>query len=123
MVDLFAAEIGMDPAEVRRKNFIAKDAFPHQTALGATYDSGDYEGALDLALRSVGYDELRAEQKRRRDEGGTKQLGIGISLVRRDHEPARRGASTARSRSPPTAARSCTPARSRTARGTRRPSR
>ena len=79
MVDLFAAEIGMDPAEVRRKNFIAKDAFPYQTASGATYDSGDYEGALDLALRSVGYEELRAEQQRRRDEGGTLELGIGIS--------------------------------------------
>ena len=79
MVDLFAAEIGMDPAEVRRKNFIARDAFPYQTASGATYDSGDYEGALDLALRAVGYDELRAEQQRRRDEGSTVELGIGIS--------------------------------------------
>jgi aerobic carbon-monoxide dehydrogenase large subunit len=79
MVDLFAAEIGLDPVEVRRRNFIAKDAFPHKTATGATYDSGDYEGALDLALRSVGYDELRAEQQRRRDEGGPRQLGIGIA--------------------------------------------
>ena len=79
MVDLFAAEIGMDPAELRRKNFIAKDAFPYQTASGAMYDSGDYEGALDLALRSVGYEELRAEQQRLRDEGGTLELGIGIS--------------------------------------------
>ena len=79
MVDLFAAEIGMDPAELRRKNFIAKDAFPYQTASHATYDSGDYEGALDLALRSVGYEVLRAEQRRRRDAGGTLELGIGIS--------------------------------------------
>lgn len=78
-IDLFAAEIGMDPAETRRVNYIQKDAFPHTTATGATYDSGDYEGALDLALRSVGYEELRAEQRRRRAEGGTKQLGIGIS--------------------------------------------
>ena len=53
--------------------------FPHTTVTGAGYDSGDYAGALDLALRSAGYDELRAEQKRRRDEGGTKQLGIGLS--------------------------------------------
>ena len=52
MMDLFAAEIGMDPVEVRRKNFIPKDAFPHQTHSGVTYDSGDYEGALDLALRT-----------------------------------------------------------------------
>ena len=79
MVDLFAAEIGLDPVEVRRKNFIPKDAFPYKTASGAEYDSADYEAALELALRAVGYDELRAEQRRRRDDGGTLQLGIGIS--------------------------------------------
>jgi aerobic carbon-monoxide dehydrogenase large subunit len=79
MIDLFAAEIEMDPVEVRRKNFIPKDAFPYQTASGATYDSGDYEGALDLALRSAGYGELRAEQARRRENAATKQLGIGLS--------------------------------------------
>ncbi len=78
-LDVFAVEIGMDPAEVRRKNFIAKDAFPHTTVTHAAYDSGDYEGALDLALRSAGYDELRAEQKQRREQGGPLQLGIGIS--------------------------------------------
>ena len=76
-VDLFAAEIGMDPAEVRRVNYVTE--FPHKTVTGAQYDSGDYAGALDLALRSAGYDELRADQKRRRDEGGTKQIGIGLS--------------------------------------------
>ena len=54
MVDLFAAEIGMDPVEVRRRNFIAKDAFPYQTASGATYDSGDYGAALELALGGGG---------------------------------------------------------------------
>jgi carbon-monoxide dehydrogenase large subunit len=79
MIDLFAAEIGMDPVEVRRKNFIPKDAFPYQTAAGATYDSADYEAALDLALRSAGYEELRAEQARRREQGDTRQLGIGLS--------------------------------------------
>ena len=79
MVDLFAAEIGMDPVEVRRKNFIAKEAFPYQTATGATYDSADYEAALELALRAVGYEELRVEQQSRRDEGSTRELGIGIS--------------------------------------------
>jgi carbon-monoxide dehydrogenase large subunit len=78
-IDRFAAEVGLDPAEARRRNYIAKDAFPHKTASGADYDCGDYEGALDLALRSAGYDELRSEQRRRRDEGGTKQLGIGLS--------------------------------------------
>ncbi len=78
-LDAFAAEIGLDPAEVRRTNFIGDDGFPHTTASGATYDSGDYAGALDLALRAAGYEELRAEQRRRRDEGGAKQLGIGVS--------------------------------------------
>ncbi|HXZ57579.1 MAG TPA: xanthine dehydrogenase family protein molybdopterin-binding subunit [Gaiellaceae bacterium] len=76
-VDLLAAEVGIDPAEIRRRNFI--DTFPHETETGAVYDSGDYEGALDLALRSAGYEELRAEQRRRREEGGSKQLGIGLS--------------------------------------------
>jgi carbon-monoxide dehydrogenase large subunit len=79
MVDLFADEIGMDPVEVRRKNFIPKDAFPYQTATGASYDSGDYEGALELALRAAGYEGLRAEQRRRRKKGGARQLGIGLS--------------------------------------------
>jgi CO/xanthine dehydrogenase Mo-binding subunit len=78
-LDLFAAETGLDPAEVRRRNYIPKDAFPHRTASGATYDSGDYEGALDLVLRSAGYDELREEQRRRRAEGDPIELGIGLS--------------------------------------------
>ncbi len=77
-LDLFAGEIGMDPAEARRRNFIPKDAFPYTTATGATYDSGDYEGALDLALRAVGYGEVRDEQRRRREQGAVRQLGIGI---------------------------------------------
>jgi CO/xanthine dehydrogenase Mo-binding subunit len=78
-LDLFAAEAGLDAAEVRRANFIAKDAFPYTTSTGATYDSGDYEGALDLLLRSAGYDELREEQRRRRAQGGPIELGIGLS--------------------------------------------
>ncbi len=78
-IDLFAAEAGLDPAEVRRVNFISKDAFPYLTPTGATYDSGDYEGALDLLLRSAGYDELREEQRRRRAEGSGVELGIGLS--------------------------------------------
>jgi aerobic carbon-monoxide dehydrogenase large subunit len=79
-VDVFASEIGLDPIDVRRRNFIPKDAFPHTTATGATYDSGDYEGALDRALDAVGLDELRAEQAQRREAGAAKQLGIGISV-------------------------------------------
>jgi aerobic carbon-monoxide dehydrogenase large subunit len=80
MMDLYAAEIGIDPAEVRRRNFIAKDAFPFTTSVGTTYDIGDYERALDLALEAAGYDELRAEQQRRRDADDNKLLGIGIAV-------------------------------------------
>ena len=80
----------MDPAEVRRTNFIPKDAFPHTTVSHAAYDSGDYEGALDLALRSAGYDELRAEQRRRREQGAAKELGIGLSSYVGDHQRPRR---------------------------------
>jgi carbon-monoxide dehydrogenase large subunit len=78
-IDLFAAEAGLDPADVRRMNFIPKDSFPHTTGSGATYDSGDYEGALDLLLRAAGYAELRDEQRRRRGEGGQLEMGIGLS--------------------------------------------
>src|ERR1017187_8918114 len=78
-VDLFAAEIGMDPAEVRRRNFIAPGQFPFQTKTGALYDSGEYEAALDKVLAAAGYPELRQEQQRRRADGDVKQLGIGLS--------------------------------------------
>jgi aerobic carbon-monoxide dehydrogenase large subunit len=78
-VDLFAAEIGLDPAEVRRRNFIAPDKFPFQNKTGALYDTGRHEEALDKALAAAGYDELRQEQRRRRENGGPKQLGIGIA--------------------------------------------
>ncbi len=78
-MDMFAADCGLDPAEVRRRNFIPKDAFPAQTASGAHYDIGDYEGALDLALEHAGYEGLRREQAERRSNGSTLQLGIGIS--------------------------------------------
>ena len=75
-IDMYAAEIGMDPAEVRRKNFITE--FPHQTVTGANYDSGEYLGALDKCLANAGYEELRAQQKERRDRGDVIQLGLGI---------------------------------------------
>jgi carbon-monoxide dehydrogenase large subunit len=78
-IDTFAAELGMDPVEVRRRNFIPTNAFPFTTASRAVYDSGDYEGAIDLALRSVGYDDLCEEQRHRREQAATTQLGIGIS--------------------------------------------
>ena len=78
-MDLFAGEIGLDPAEVRRRNLFASDAFPLTTASGAHYDCGDYERALDLALDTAGYQALRDEQRRRREAGDTVQLGIGVS--------------------------------------------
>jgi carbon-monoxide dehydrogenase large subunit len=78
-MDLFALEIGMDPAEVRRRNLISKDAFPYTTPTETVYDVGDYDLALDLALEVAGYDELRAEQARRRKSGDVRQLGIGLS--------------------------------------------
>jgi carbon-monoxide dehydrogenase large subunit len=77
-VDMFAAELGMDPAEVRRRNFIASDDFPHQTVTGANYDSGAYLEALELCLRNAGYDELRADQAARRERGDVIQLGLGL---------------------------------------------
>jgi aerobic carbon-monoxide dehydrogenase large subunit len=77
-IDLFAAEIGMDPVQVRRRNLRPKFDEPLTTLTGATYDSGDYEAALDRALAAAGYDELRREQAARRDRGDAVQLGIGV---------------------------------------------
>jgi aerobic carbon-monoxide dehydrogenase large subunit len=79
-LDLFAAEIGMDPAEVRRKNLLPAFHEPHATGTGAVYDSGEYVEALDKVLDAAGYQELRAEQARRRESGAVKQLGIGLSV-------------------------------------------
>jgi aerobic carbon-monoxide dehydrogenase large subunit len=78
-MDLFAAEIGVDPADVRRKNLLAPFTEPHQTAFGALYDTGDYVAALDKALAAAGYADLRAEQARRRATGDGSQLGIGVA--------------------------------------------
>ena len=78
-VDWFAAAAGLDPAAVRKLNFIKNEQFPFVTKMGAPYDSGDYEGALDKVLAAAGYEELRAEQKRRREAGDVRQLGIGLA--------------------------------------------
>jgi carbon-monoxide dehydrogenase large subunit len=78
-VDLVARELGKDPAEVRKTNFIKKDQFPYKSAAGAVYDTGDYEPALDKAMSIIGYEDLRAEQARRRASGEGKLMGIGIS--------------------------------------------
>lgn len=80
IVDAFAAEVHVDPAELRRRNIVEASAFPFSTATGAVYDSGDYEGALSKALDTVGYAALRAEQVARRQTGARLQLGIGIGL-------------------------------------------
>jgi carbon-monoxide dehydrogenase large subunit len=80
MVELFAAEAGLDSIDVRRKNFIAPAAFPFTTPTGANYDCGAYEAALDIVLRESGYAGLRAEQARRRAAGETKLLGLGLAV-------------------------------------------
>lgn len=77
MVDILAAELGMDPTEVRRKNFIPKDAFPYKTVTGLEYDSGNYEAALDRALAMVDYQGFRREQEQARQQG--RLLGIGFA--------------------------------------------
>jgi len=75
--DLVAAELGMDPVEVRRKNFPGPSEFPFKTATGLSYDSGNYQGALDKALKIADYPKLREEQKKARKEG--RLMGIGVS--------------------------------------------
>jgi aerobic carbon-monoxide dehydrogenase large subunit len=79
IVDELAAELGMDPLELRRRNWITHEEFPYTVLTGLTYDSGNYEAATDKALATFGYEELRAEQQRRRESNDTVQLGIGIS--------------------------------------------
>ena len=78
-VDVFAAAIGVDPTEVRRRNFHRPEAFPLTTKTGSNYDSGEYEASLDAALDASGYSDLRAEQARRRSMGDQRLLGIGLA--------------------------------------------
>jgi aerobic carbon-monoxide dehydrogenase large subunit len=77
-MDMLATELGMDPVELRRRNLI-HDEFPHTTATGVTYDTGDYEKPLDEALRLAGYEALRAEQTERRAREDELCLGIGVA--------------------------------------------
>lgn len=79
LVDQAAIELGMDPAELRRRNLIPAAEFPFHTLSGLTYDSGQYLLPLDTALAAAGYDELRAEQARRRAANDPKLLGIGLA--------------------------------------------
>lgn len=78
-MDLFAGQIGMDPVEVRRRNLVPAQAFPYRTATGAVYDTGDYASALATVLAGAGYEDLRAEQARRRERGDVVCVGIGVS--------------------------------------------
>jgi aerobic carbon-monoxide dehydrogenase large subunit len=78
-MDLFAAEIGADPAEVRRRNLLPPFTEPHRTKFGALYDTGDYVTALDKVLAAAGYDQLRKEQAERRARGDAMALGIGLA--------------------------------------------
>ena len=79
MMDELAVEVGVDPLEIREKNWIKHEEFPFTTVAGLEYDSGNYEAATARAKELFGYDDLRAEQKKRRDDGDPVQLGIGIS--------------------------------------------
>jgi aerobic carbon-monoxide dehydrogenase large subunit len=78
-IDMVAAELGLDPIEVRRRNLIPPEAFPYRTAQGTVYDTGEYERALGEARRIAGYDALRAEQAARRERGDHLALGIGVA--------------------------------------------
>jgi carbon-monoxide dehydrogenase large subunit len=78
-MDLFADAIGMDPAELRKKNVVEPEQFPFTTKGGAVYDTGEYAKAIDLVCRAADYEGLRAEQARRRERGDARQLGIGVS--------------------------------------------
>ena len=79
IIDIAADELDIDPVEIRKQNFIPPDAFPLTTVTGSNYDVGEYAKALDEACRIAGYEELRAEQQRRRERGDVKQLGIGVA--------------------------------------------
>jgi carbon-monoxide dehydrogenase large subunit len=77
-MDALASKVGVDPVEIRRRNYIKSEQFPYDSPAGLVFDSGNYEGALDEALRLAGYDALRADQAARRARGDSVQLGIGL---------------------------------------------
>ncbi len=79
LMDELAAEVGVDPLEIRELNWIKHEEFPFTTVAGLEYDSGNYEAATAKAKEIFGYDELRAEQQRRRESKDPVQLGIGVS--------------------------------------------
>ena len=77
-MDMLARELNMDPAELRRRNFIPANKFPYQTQMGAVYDSGNYEKALDAALKAANWNGLKAERDQARKEG--RLVGLGLSM-------------------------------------------
>ncbi len=77
-MDMLARALGMDPAELRRRNFIQPDQFPYATQMGAVYDSGDYAKALDLALENAGWEELKAQRDAAQAEG--RLVGLGLAM-------------------------------------------
>ena len=77
-MDMLARELKMDPAELRRKNFIQPNQFPFATQMGAVYDSGDYEKALDLALKNAKWEQLKAERDAARAQG--RLVGLGLAM-------------------------------------------
>src|SRR5207247_7992620 len=79
MIDRLADKVGLDPAEVRRRNLVPSDAFPYRTPTGGLYDSGDYQAAFDKALELAKYTELRREQARARAAG--RYFGVGFALA------------------------------------------
>ena len=99
LVDHAAHELGIDPIELRRRNLLADDVFPFTTLTGVTYDTGRYTFPLDEAARFVGYDELRAEQRARRDRGDRDAARHRRGRLRRDHR-RRRGQGVRRGRGP-----------------------
>jgi len=80
MMDLASAELNLDPVEIRRRNLLPAFTSPLDTVMGTTYDTGDYQKALDEAVRLVGYEEVRAEQAARRAAGARWQLGMGVAV-------------------------------------------
>src|SRR5262249_8127587 len=79
IVEAVADELGLDPAEVRRKNFLHPEEFPYTTPMGTSYDTGDYDPALERLLRMGNYAELRRKQAAWRDDPGKPLLGIGLA--------------------------------------------
>ena len=79
VMDRIAHELKLDPVEVRRRNFIASDAFPHRTVMGLHYESGNYQAGLDRLVELSEYDQWRVKQRERRAAGSSRLLGLGLS--------------------------------------------